>query len=178
MLNTIILIRHGETEANKENPSRGLTSRGRKQVIKTAIAIQKSIVGPCKIISTSTQRARESSRVISERLNIPIAAEFENLRVENIQEIGTKRNYKDLTALYFHLFSESKLPKIIPTPLEMAKRFLLAISSLVENPFTIIVVGHSAALESFANYQTKYLPTQKIKGELKYGQFVILKKRL
>lgn len=174
MTQKIILIRHGESQKNKEDPLRRLTVLGIKEIRQTAKRIQPLVENKkCRIVSTSTPRATESAQILSQELGIKFNNSFADLRVENIKELTTKRN--GLTWEYFQAFKEKRLPKQIPPPNVIAKRFLEAASKFKKQEI-LIFIGHSGALEAFALFQKKFEPTTKLKKELEYGEHIILEK--
>ncbi len=176
MLETIVLIRHGESQKDKSNPDRKLTIKGRKQVASAAKAIA-SIAdnGKIKIICTNTTRTTESAQIFSKIMKLNFETIQVNLRVKNIEKLKTG-NTEDLTFKYFKMFDKNNLPEEVTSPILLARRFLRI--TLRFNNFykTLILVGHAGGLESIANYQKVFLPSQPIKKELGYGEFIVLKK--
>ena len=169
MLKTIILVRHGETEKDKTNPERNLTARGVAQMISSAKKLKPIIKGiNTVLITTNTLRAQRSAQIISEELNIPVVAIFNDLRVENLDQLGEIPD-KELFEKYFQ---QKNLPKSIPTPKEMAKRFIKAVQS--QNSEVVIVVGHGIALECYDFYQKQFKSSLPNLFELDYGNFIVL----
>lgn len=173
MLKRIILIRHGESQKDKQNPKRGLTKRGVKQIEDAAISIKKIMIGNCKIITTDTNRTRQSSIILSKILDLDFETTELNLRVDNFDLIEREnKNKSNLVFKYFKTFEDGKLNAKIATPVEILNRFIDLISNYKCD--TIIIVGHSGALESFIVYQDKFIPAMKFKKELEYGEFIVL----
>lgn len=94
----LVLIRHGETETNKEwelhrnDDPEILNEKGRQQIRRTAFAIKK--FSPVIIYASKEARAQESGRIISKILGIPLKT------MVNMQE----RNWGN--------FSGKKWPKV------------------------------------------------------------------
>ncbi len=170
MLKTIILVRHGETEKDKTNPERSLTARGVTQMVSCAKKLEPIINRKnAVIITTNTLRAQRSAQIISKELKIPVVAIFNDLRVENLDLLGEVPNKQ----LFEKYFEQKGLPKSIPTPKEMAERFMKAVQS--QNPSeVVIVVGHGLALESFAYYQERLKSSLANLSELDYSEFIVL----
>jgi broad specificity phosphatase PhoE len=91
----IILVRHGETQTNtkgkihKYSDTEELTPNGIKQIEKTSEAINKE--QPNIIFCSQEKRARQSARIISSKLNIPL------IEVPCLEE----RNWGDYAGLSF-----------------------------------------------------------------------------
>ncbi len=72
----LILVRHGETDKNIGNSLHGLDDpetlddTGRQQIVSTSIKLQS--FSPSKIFSSKEQRALESAKILSDKLDIPI----------------------------------------------------------------------------------------------------------
>lgn len=176
MIKKVILIRHGESEKDKSKPDRNLTDDGRAQIKKTSRAMASVVRGRrAEIIATTTPRAIQSAEILSRELRVPFWKTFPKLMVENIKRIQSDTT-KDLTFRYFELFTRGQLPRDIPTPLAMVKRFEDALVAIKEKDIAIIV-GHSGALEAFANYQKVFVPEERLSRELNYAEFVVLERK-
>src|SRR3989338_7124599 len=64
----ILLIRHGETEKDKSNPSRGLTEKGISQIRLVSKVIRPFISSNTQILSSDTNRAKQTAQIIGETL--------------------------------------------------------------------------------------------------------------
>lgn len=171
MPDQIILIRHGESEKDKNNPLRQLTENGKKQIANAGAVLKNLMDTPdAEIISTTAPRAVQSAQILAQKLGVPFKKRFANLRVENIELISA--NPDNLTFKYFSAFEAGVLPKRVPSPRAIVRRFLKAVDT--SNARILIIVGHSGALESFANYQDLFSPDKRLKRELRYGEFVVL----
>lgn len=174
MIKTIILVRHGETEKDKNNPNRKITLNGKSQIKQTALEIQKLISGNGIIVTTKTKRTRMSSKIIKNILDLKIKQTQISLRVDNFDLIEKKyKNEKNIVFKYFEDFKKNNLNPKISSPIEIAGRFLRIIGGL-EKDF-IIFVGHGGALESFALFQNAYKPIVPTTKDLGYGKFIVLK---
>jgi phosphohistidine phosphatase SixA len=120
----IILIRHGEKEKKefKEDKEKGLTERGKKQVLYLADYLKKFNVS--EIYSSNLIRAKETAEIISKKINIPIKASFEEL---NEYESKHFKNY------FLRIFS-LRLKKL--------KKLLDRLSEEKEKDKTIVIVSH------------------------------------
>lgn len=180
MTNKVILLRHGETTSDKNNPKRGLTDYGQKQ-IKAAGQKIKKVVGSQKtiVIAANTKRALQSAIILANGLNLPLAKIRPNLRIKNIEmlkkyfEIYPK---KDLTQIYFELDKKNQLPDMVEKPDRLVSRFKKIINLTKSFP-VIIIVGHAGAIETFAKYQEEYRPKTLVKKEVSYGQFITLERK-
>lgn len=178
MLKNIILVRHGETEKNKNNPNRKLTKKGVQQMKETANKVNLLVKNSNSIIlCSSTKRAIESAKILSKILEVPYRHEKTSLRVENIKILEEKYQQKtNVTFLYFKCFENAELPEEISSPVVVAQRFLKVVKKVkIKNQ--IIIVGHGSALETFALFQNEFIPNKRIRKELKYGEFVVLEKK-
>lgn len=178
MIKIIILIRHGEPERDKSNPERKLTPMGQKQIKRAGERILSLVKNrKCIILTTPTVRTIQSAEIISKILKVPYQKARADLRVENINKIEKSAEGKvDITFLYLKIFKERKLPKKIPSPKTIARRFFEQLKK-IKNKDIVIIVGHSGALESFALNQKVYKPSKEITKELAYGEFVVLERK-
>lgn len=74
---TIYIVRHGETEENRQKILQGhmpgtLTENGREQIRKAAERLAVEDVTFSRIVSSDLRRAMESAGIIADRLNIPV----------------------------------------------------------------------------------------------------------
>lgn len=101
----IYFVRHGETEANAEGIRQGpegyLTDKGRAQALATAKRFPKRRDHPQTIISSPYQRTKETAKIISEKLNLPV--EYCDLLVE-------RRNPSEIVG---HSGKEKEVQKIV-----------------------------------------------------------------
>lgn len=154
MTNKIIVIRHGETEADKTNPTRKLTPLGISQINMAAKKIEKEVKGKIAlIVCNNTFRTIQSAQILSRNLGLKFIVAKANLRIKVVDG------------------------KEVPSRINMARRFLWVVKKY-NYANILIIVGNGGALESFINYQTIYKPSRKISRELKYAEFVILKRKV
>src|SRR3989344_6614127 len=122
MLNKIILIRHGESEKDKNNPLRGLTEKGKKKIAETGVVLKKlAAKQSVEIISSTTPRAVQTAEILAKVLNVPFTKRFCNLRVENIEQVS--QDPDNLTFRYFAAFDKKSLPSKVPSPRAIVRRF-------------------------------------------------------
>lgn len=174
MPKTIIVIRHGESESDKNNPYRRLTPVGKSQIAESAKKI-KELMGNSggQIVTTQTTRTIQTATILSKILEFPVKETRINLRVENFGIIEERYpKSKNLTFKYFEDFKNGKLDPTIPAPTQIAGNFLKVIGKF-ENEL-IIIVSHGAALESFVLYQSTYKTNKVVNNELNYGEFIVL----
>lgn len=176
MVDTVIVIRHGETLKDKNNPKRNLTKRGVRMLEKKAEELKRFVnIGASEIVCTPTVRTRISARILGSKLNIPVREKEYNLRVDNLDRLNLEK-IDNVTEFYFQASKDTKLPRKVPSPKTVARRFLQAIMESDFSTETLIIVSHSVALESFVKYQSTYAPKNLPDGELKYGEFIVLNK--
>lgn len=176
MVKTIILIRHGESEKDKNNPKRGLTSNGISQIKNTAKKLVSLIENKsCLIITTKTKRTRRSAAILSKILKIKVKQTQIGLRVDNFDVIEAKYpKTKNQTFMYFNDYDTNQLESSVPAPNVIANRFLKIAGKLEQD--LIIFVGHGAALESFVKYQSVFISNKILEKELEYGEFIVLER--
>lgn len=172
MIKNIILVRHGETTQDKEDPERGLTARGKAQMINVARILSKVIDGKKSVIvCTSTKRSIQSAFILADDLAIPLIKSKRQLRVKNIKQIIPVKKIS-LTSYYLELYRKGKLPKFVTTPGKIVENFFHEMKNLNKSYETIIFVGHSGGLESILNFQSKYNVVGEYLSEFNYGDFV------
>ncbi len=172
MITQVVIIRHGLSEKDKMDPKRGITNLGKNQIKSTGQFLKSLTKGKSVVIITSdVPRAQQSAGVLSRELAADVKT-FSNMRVDNLDFLS--KDQDKLFNLYFRLFDRGKLPKVVISPNQVAKRFLDIIASAGDYEIAVIV-GHSVALEAFANYQEIFLPKKTLK-ELGYAEFAVLEK--
>lgn len=179
MIKRIILIRHGETTADKNNPNRGLTKLGQKQVKEVADKLVKYLgKQKVKIVTSNTVRAKMSAKIIAKKINQRPTVNRSSLRVKNIEKLKklSINSGSDLTSTYWQLFKENRLPPKVEKPTEIVKRFSFVIRKYFRWRI-LIIVGHAGALETFVKFQDQYKSKKKLEKELNYGQFIILDRK-
>jgi broad specificity phosphatase PhoE len=99
-MSLLILIRHGETGVNiigkihKHKDTEKLTKNGISQMEKTSDALR--VYGPTSVYCSKTVRAKQSAKIIADRLKIPL---FE---MEGLEE----RNFGDYSGLSYQEMKE------------------------------------------------------------------------
>lgn len=180
MIKRIILVRHGQTTADKNNPNRGLTELGQKQIKEVADKLAKYFQSDqkVKIVACNTIRAKMSGKIISKKINQDLTVSRVNLRIKNIETLKkfSVRSGLDLTSTYWQLFKENRLPLRVEKPTKTVKSFYEIIRKY-QKWTILIIVGHAGSLETFAKFQNQYRSKKIIKKELNYGQFIILDRK-
>lgn len=179
MIKKIVLVRHGETTPDKNNPTRGLAKAGRKQIEETANKLTKCFKNQgVIIIANNTVRTKISAEIIARKTNQRMVVSKLNLRIKNIEKLktGQKKSNLDLTSKYWQLFKKNKLPSGVEKPAEVAMKFFKLIAKY-QRWAIIVIVGHAGALETFAKFQNQYKSKNKIDEELNYGQYIILDRK-
>lgn len=177
MVKTVVVIRHGETTANKTDPKRGLTDLGAKKTNAQAEKI-KAIIGTRKteIVCTKTTRSIESAEILSSILDSPIRAKKYDLRVDRLYLLESSGDELILEK-YINATNGNKLPAKVPSPKTVARRFLGAIVESEPEVEVLVVVSHSIAIEAFLRYQSVYSSDKKtINSQLDYSDFVVLER--
>jgi len=64
----LYLVQHGEAKREDEDPARGLTEKGAKDVIKIAQFLQNKIPSLSRIFHSSKTRAVETARILADQL--------------------------------------------------------------------------------------------------------------
>ncbi len=89
----LILIRHGESEGNRDrrftiSPEAPITELGRRQACEAALRIKERF-RPVLVIASSYRRARETGEIIAAQLNLPIET-TPRLREQSLGELAGK----------------------------------------------------------------------------------------
>jgi broad specificity phosphatase PhoE len=180
MLKDIILVRHGQSQKDKSNPQRKLTSTGAKQILNTSKEIYNlfpSVKVSLEIFTSNTTRTIMSANILANYFKIGEVKTSANIRVKNIDLLETVTD-EDITVKYFSLFENNQLSKTITPPPIVAARFLKVVTKINESTENIIIVGHGTALEAFAYYQDIFIPAIHFSKELGYGDWLWLKRKV
>jgi broad specificity phosphatase PhoE len=93
-METLVWARHGENVANLTRTlsyrvfDGELTPAGRRQAAELAGCLAASRAGPVgRIVCSPLRRARQTAEIVAERLRLPVAAEFEDLRELNVGDL-------------------------------------------------------------------------------------------
>ena len=171
----ILLIRHGETEKDESNPSRGLTEKGISQIRLVSKVIRPFISSNTQILSSDTNRAKQTAQIIGETLSIK-DLHILPLRIvgaENIREIVWENEKRKIRPTKTYLSLENYKELNIESPIELAKRWTKELNSI--NAKTLIVVGHEASLEAFLYNQKVFkLVCKSFKTYFDYGDWAYL----
>lgn len=171
----VILIRHGETEKDKSNPSRGLTSKGVKQILDSALHIGPLLKGSVAIICSKTPRARQTADIIAKQLQIENVS-VHDLRIQgakNIEETIMKNNSTSRPAKVYLTQIKNYEKYQVESPAELSKRWTQILTKTLVQ--TVIVVGHEASLEAFLyNQKTYTLIKKNFRKYFNYGNWAYL----
>jgi len=122
----IILVRHGESEHNAgltdDSEETILTKKGRKQAESLGKKLKKEKIS--KIYVSKMPRAKETAKIISKIINVPVKEEFEELNE------------------YRGKLLRSKLKMLFHRRLRKLKKFLKETSKDKEKNKTILIVAH------------------------------------
>ncbi len=153
----IYLIRHGETEGNREGYFRGrsdfpLNENGKEQARLLAEALKNS--GITKIYSGPLSRAKETAEILAEKLRVPVVIEegFNNINLgpwEGRKKEEIRREFPQEFQLWITTPEELKLPGA-ETVLEVMERAVSTLKKLVKEnngEGSIAVVTHRAVLK-------------------------------
>jgi len=153
----LILVRHGESIANKkgifqgQTYDTGLTARGQKQALFLARLLIK--IGATKIIASHLKRARETAEIIARQLSLSVTIddsiiEISHGRWESHTNEWVKSNYGDLLKLWRREPTRVQMPDG-----ENLKQICKRVKSFLENVVkeyegkTVIVVGHDLIMK-------------------------------
>jgi broad specificity phosphatase PhoE len=121
----IILVRHGESEHNAgltEDKDSVLTKKGRKQAEFLGKKLKKEKIS--EIYVSKMMRAKETAKIISKIINVPIKEEFEELN-----------EYKSKIL-------KSKLKRLFHGRLKKMRKLLKNISKEKNEEKTILIIAH------------------------------------
>ncbi len=152
----IYLIRHGETQGNREGYFRGrsdfpLNENGKEQARLLAEALKDS--GITRIYSGPLTRARQTAEILADKLGVPVVVEegFNNINLgpwEGKKKEDIKREFPREFQLWITRPEELKLPGA-ETVMEVMERAVATLKRIVEEvqEESIAVVTHRAVLK-------------------------------
>lgn len=180
----LILVRHGQTDWNKEFRLQGVTDiplneEGKEEARETAEKLKKSGIKPYVVISSPLKRAKCTSVIISSVLEIPFVIN-KNLIERNFGSLEGK-NWKEICKLYPDLKRKDRKQAYNYQPfggessLDVFKR-LVDFINFVKNNYegkTVIVITHAGVLRMlFFMYRNQGL---NFRQETKTGEYYRLK---
>lgn len=169
----IFLVRHGKDDGNYRGgwSSMPLTEEGINQVKKLAefLNTQKDYYNIEKIISSDLERARQTTNIINEKLNVNV--EFtERLREMNNGKIAGMLN-KDVEKIYPGLYYNTlRIDERYPggeSPIEFHDRIIKDFKNIVKenkNHNNIMIVTHSGVINIIYRYINNMEWSNKIKS--------------
>lgn len=171
----IILVRHGETQKNKNNPDRVLTQNGFDQIRECARQIRKIIhEDSCVIFSAKNLRSVQSALILSEEIGVHISPNFLHLSLGMISKLGDTEEERFMR--YQILADDGLLPEGISSPERILEKFSRYISKV--NKRVIIFVGNGGILDVLLRYKTGFKISKNIiKTIFDYGEYTVLEKK-
>lgn len=181
MTTRIFFIRHGEADNPKKIwygrlPGFGLSSEGKKQIIKTAKSLSKQKIDA--IYSSPILRAKKSTKIISKILHLPI--NYSN----DLLEIKSSMQGKTLVNIFLHsiksdIFASPKNKIIGETIEEVAQRMQKFIERIIKQykGKNIVAVTHGDPI-MIVKAEKEGLPIKidsirPIKGYIKPGEIYL-----
>jgi len=153
----IILVRHGESEHNAgltdDSEETILTKKGRKQAESLGKKLKKEKI--LKIYASKMPRAKETAKIISKIINVPVKEEFEELNE------------------YRSKLLRSKLKMLFHKRLRKLKKFLKEISKDKEKNETIVIVAHGITNRIIMGYLLQ-LPLKNIVRFIQHNTGLII----
>jgi len=148
----LILVRHGESIANKkgiyqgQTYDTGLTLRGKKQAEMLIEPLGKIIIDG--IITSPLQRTRQTAEILSQKLKIPVTVDKEIVEISHGRWEGHSKkwvevNYPRLVKLWWKRPSRVQMPKGEDLD-EVYRRVRKFLEQVANENFgkSILVVGH------------------------------------
>ena len=155
MTTTLILIRHGETEWNREARVQGhldsaLTLEGIAETEACAKRLQSEAIE--RVIASDLGRARHTAEILNAVMNLPIC--YEPALRERCYGIGQGKTYAELDAMHPELFSRTRAtdPDFTidggESRRQFHRRITSALAHIVENHAgrRVLVVTHGGVL--------------------------------
>jgi len=169
-LSQIILIRHGESETNKENSHRHLTMAGKQQVTIQAEKLNKLIrLSKSVIVTTDTNRTKETANILAKKLKINEIA-LRDLEISGFSKFA--KSAKSPVRDYFKLLKGVGFSKIVDTPVKCLSQFENILNKFKDTADILILVGHGGILDSIINFHPLFDSNAKMKLPLKYADFI------
>lgn len=153
----IYLLRHGETDWNKEGRIQGhtdipLNDNGRAQIVRTAEGLADVCRGVDEVLCSPLSRARESARIAAEKLNYPTEriivetlliersfGEAEGLTAAQREEKYPNYHYSDINYVFPGMEPFEEL-------MERALNVFQKIIDIYKDKENILIVSHGAML--------------------------------
>ena len=154
----LILVRHGESIANKEGIYQGqtydtgLTKRGVKQARASAKTLAKMKID--KIISSPLRRTKDSAEIIGRQLKTPVLVEHRIIEISHGEWEGkhkewVKKSYPDLLETWKEKPTEAQMPngENMEKVSKRINKFLQAVRKNYDGK-NILVVGHDLIMRT------------------------------
>lgn len=143
-MSSVILIRHGQKEAECGNP--GLTELGKTQAAETAVFLKQFSVE--KVIASPFARTQETVAPIGQLLDLPVVSD-DRLR-ERIEWDPASLSWDSFVAEWIHATADRQYQPIIGDPsATTGKRMQEAITEHRCTEGVLVVVSHGGAIVDF-----------------------------
>ncbi len=161
-LTRVLFVRHGQAHSNAEgfiddaidNPKNGLTEVGIQQVAEVAEHLKKE--GPVEIISSPVRRAKETAKILSEKLGLPLSFD------DRLHEIGLGKYSGGSEAEFnaargpYAQWIEGKTMDTVESYAGLKSRADAFMDDLLKSHMgkTVIVVSHGDVISTMGAYGT------------------------
>jgi len=156
----IYLIRHGESDGNKEgrfigaNSPYGLTDEGIKHAKNAAKVLKREkLSNGYKVFSSPAIRAQETAQIICEELGTffekePLLTEIDLGEFEDLHKSQVSKEYKDVIQKFSNSPSECEIPGGESIP-DVQKRILSFIYDKIDEDYDLVLISHDIVIRSF-----------------------------
>lgn len=175
----IIIVRHGETSADKNDPNRRLTENGAHQVSKVADTIRPNFVEPLEYFSSNRNRAKATLLILAGNTIKPIK-EWD-FKVESgprfSEHVSVKRS-EGVSPAVTYLSVSDYTDWDVESPQALQTRWLNFLSTR-EDVKTALIVTHEGAIEAFVEGNPDYLEieTSRTSRFFDYADYSILSRK-
>ena len=163
-MTTLILVRHGETDWNRDRRIQGstdipLNDTGRAQARDAATALRDTLELPTFVVSSDLSRARETAEIIAAELDLPAPRQYPQLR-ERSYGIAEGMRIEE----YFERWGDwqgADVPEA-ESPEELRERAVAGLGVVVNDvrrttapaAASVIVVTHGAMIRELIRHAT------------------------
>lgn len=176
-MRTIIFIRHGNTDKSDRSSERHLTMEGKLNIeLKAKEILQKLELEDVLIITSDTNRAKETGEIIADKLNTGNLV-TRDIRIKGLGQIAEnldslKKQNKSLVEYYFSLGGYANLG------IESPEDFVLRIEKIIKEfrgYDCLFFVTHEISLEVFVSLTKSFKAVYKSYSRVtNYGDYAIL----
>jgi broad specificity phosphatase PhoE len=141
------MIRHGETEANRDRIMAGsidtpLTQLGRQQADHARSIVEQLAVKPSVIIHSNLSRARDTARIINTNLNLPMSEDAELAEIH----VGDLEGAPWADCAFFDDYIDPPNGETFPEFFERVRRAKKR--ALENNPGPVLIVCHGGVFRA------------------------------